>query len=850
MLKTKHLLALLVLCFVSCDAREVNCPDSTRPHKTECNKYFKCIKLPSNSLSWITLTCQEGLIYDKNLRNLKFPAIFFIFVYNNKSCAIAPENWDCNLSSEVDDDDAQSGDSNKFENNKDSESVQTEANVEAAEDDVVRKESDEFLEIIDGDKDFGNIDATSRNVDDENSGEDTSESSGDDELISFVTPSSATASMITTQVQRLTQLVQNIPKRTSDISADDINSYLDTQKIQSNPPNHRYNSNGKTTVPADGKVHPEIESEIINLQNTLNSRLTTLPMGYTTPPTIKPMFYINKEPITEIKLKHGQGLEGIGTHQIVVNRPEGSVMFNVPATSDNTNKQNQPYLSQDILKTILELSKQMVSQKISSSQDNHQPTHPIYYAIPVPIVPPQSNVQNYYGQFPNQSMITTERPQVTNDIYQTTPQYKSPLVKNSYGELYTDVHPEIASNLGPYQAPPISNNNHHHHRHNLKTSQPISNQYGDQSYNVKSQQGNYQNYDPQQQYQQQYPSNNYSPYNPQNYQQYYNPQSYYQYSENNQYSPNPQNNFNQFSNYNGAYYGNRPFVSDSSAPFVDHTYNLQKNPYRKESFSSPQVSYGNDEYDVFHEESDDESEKFDDDLLEDESEEEKPKDATDGLICTYAVARQINQTDCFRYYVCNAKTKEVISYTCPEFTAFNDQTKYCDSSMYKECKKSQDRTTGSFKNKKYYAEAQKALQQAKRESQKVERIANMVKKQSQQIMYNRRNQVQNNYDQVEDVPNYYQQPQVQQAPVMQRPKQTKRTRPKSTKRVTVSKSNRRKSQPKKVKCITDGNIPDPNDDFSYWHCFKGTDGRMKRIHKRCTNNLRFCSDSRYCSPSC
>lgn len=840
-LKSKY---FYFLC-VSSDAREINCPDSTRPHKTECNKYFKCIKLPSNSLSWITLTCQEGLIYDKNLR----------------SCAIPPDNWDCNLSSEVDDDDSQSRVSEKLENikngNENSDLSQTEANVN--DDEFVRKESDEFLEVIDGDKDFSNIDATSRSEDDENSGEDMTESSGDDGFVNFVTP--ASASMITTQVQRLSQLVQNIPKTKGDITADDINSYLDTQKIQSNPSYFRHNSKGKTTVPADGKVHPEIESEIINLQNTLNARLTTLPMEFTTPPSsIKPMFYINKEPITEIKLKHGQGLEGIGTHQIVVNRPEGSVMFNVPATSDNTNKQNQPYLSQDIIKTILELSKQMVSQKTSNNQDSHQQSHPIYYAIPVPIVPPQNNVQNYYGQFPNQTTFTTERPQVTNNIYQTTPQYQQPITKNSnYNELYKEAYntdiPNIhldTSNLRPYQAPPVSNN--HHHRHHHKNAQQINNQYSDQSYNVKSQQGNYQNFHPQQ-YQHQYPSNYYSPYSsnyPQTYQQSYNPQSYYQYSENNGYNPNPQNNFNQFSNYNGgAYYGNRPFVSDSSAPFVDHTYNnLKKNPYRKESFSSPHVSYENDEYDAYHEESDDGSEKFDDDLLEDESEEQKEKNPTDGLICTYAVARQVNKTDCFRYYVCNAKTKEVLSYSCPEFTAFNDQTKYCDSSMYKECKKSQDRSSGSFKNKKYYAEAQKALLQAKRESQKVERIANMVKKQSQQIMYNRRNQVQNNYDQVEELPAYYPASQVQQPQTIRRPQQTKRTRPKSTKRVTLSKTNVRKSKPKKVKCISEGNIPDFEDPFSYWHCFKSTDGRMKRIHKKCTSNLRFCSDSRYCSPSC
>ena len=105
----------------------------------------------------------------------------------------------------MDDDETQSGDSQKTEN---IDSTQTEANID--EDSYfLRKESNEFLEVIDGEKDFSNIDATSRSEDDENSSEDISESSGDDGLYNLVTP--ASSNMITTQVQRLSQLVQNIP---------------------------------------------------------------------------------------------------------------------------------------------------------------------------------------------------------------------------------------------------------------------------------------------------------------------------------------------------------------------------------------------------------------------------------------------------------------------------------------------------------------------------------------------------------------------------------------------------------------------------------------------------------------
>lgn len=805
---------------VSLDAREISCPEPSRPHKTECNKYFKCIKLPSNTLSWVTLTCQEGLIYDKNLR----------------SCAIPPDDWDCNLSREQVDED---------ENPSTEDSASENENEEEANDFIRHEDSDEFLEVIDGEKDFELSDGKSRSDDNEYNSDDFS---GDGSEESFVTPSAPTERMMTTQVQRLTQLIQNIPKINSDISADDLNTYLATQKIQSKSPDYqsiKFNSNDKTTMPADGKVHPDIETEIINRQNNLNTRLTTMSMDEATPSTsAKPIFYINKEPVTEIKLKSGDGSDGIATHQIVVNRPEGSVLFNVPAANEYANKEKSPYFSEDMLKTILEISKQMISQKTSSNQENQQ--HPIYYALPYPIIPPQNHVQNYYGQYPNQTTITstTEAPFLfTEEITPVLPTKRTKLHVN---------HNKRINPYSPYKQTsgdlktanifrdPEENVNKNSYEHFQQSTGQYAAAPAAELDSSKIQPINYQAYN-------QYPSNNYySPYTnnyPQNYQQFFNSVPFYQYSESDRY--NTPNNFNQFSNYNGAYYGNRPFVSDSSAPsFVDHSYSVKQHPYRKESFSS----YENDDFD----ESDDETELSEIENLdaenEDNDEDQEPKGPTDGLICTVALARQANKTDCFRYYVCNAKTKEVLSYTCPSFTAFNDQTKYCDSGMYKSCKKSQDAIIGSFKNNKIYVEAQKALQQAKRESQKVERIANLVKKQSQKII-NNRNQIPDEYDSQP----YYEPPKVQKRPLVvpQRKSQVFNSRPKVTKKppVTVLKSNRRKKK-KQVKCTTPGNIPDPTDSYSYWHCFKSSDGRMKRIHKKCVSNFRFCSTATYCSPNC
>ena len=55
---------------------ETKCPIATKPHLTECNKYLKCAELSSNIISWITMKCQEGLIYDKNLRSCAIPGKF------------------------------------------------------------------------------------------------------------------------------------------------------------------------------------------------------------------------------------------------------------------------------------------------------------------------------------------------------------------------------------------------------------------------------------------------------------------------------------------------------------------------------------------------------------------------------------------------------------------------------------------------------------------------------------------------------------------------------------------------------------------------------------------------------
>lgn len=789
---------------------KADCPKTvTRPHSTQCNQYIRCVELPSNIVSWITMKCQEGLIYDKNLR----------------SCAIPGDAWECIDASDT---------SNDFE--QDEANVYGIENLDVIQDEPETPNDEDFLEVIGEKLDDSEPRSEDEEIKDEseafdannskanpqtNDGpearigdeEDALESSGDGVVPESVTQPTQTSRMITTQLQRLTQLMQHVQDKNNgviddeDVTPEDLNSFLATQKIHSNSLEYQktdFQSNDKTPMPANGRIHPEILSDILDQQNQLNSeanRLTTLAMDATTQkyPQRRPTFFGNKDPITEIKMKSAQSIDGSGSHQIVVNRPEGSVLFNVPPSSDQS---HQPYLSQDILKTILEISKQMVTQnhQKQNPQVSYAPPQPFYYAVPVPYLSPQNNVPSFYSQDYRNNL--TEAPVKKKTSVELIP---SPST-TKLAEKIKERLPDYFTDYNLYQNP--------------SKQQPHQQA---QQFQIPTNPANYQNPN---YYYHNYPSysNGFQSY--QNYQ----PTNNYQYPAKNQYRD-PVN-YNQQFNYDGDYYDRhrtRPFVMDSSAPSY-----VEQLPIRKESYATY------------------EEEKIDDNLYDDaESDEPLMNPDKEELICSYVVQRQANRTDCYRYYVCNAKTKEILSYTCPIFTAFNDQTKYCDALSYPACQKTKDRATNTFHNKKIMDEAHKALEQVKMETQKVERIAQQVRKESQKI-YTRRNpyqEYQNVYE--NDLGSDYQptsivaqvqkvqKPFVKQQPINLKPFVNPKPKP-------IRKSS--KTKRKKVKCRSVGNIIDPESPSSYWHCFKGPDGRMKRINKKCSQNFIFCPSTRYCSP--
>lgn len=713
--------------------------------------------------------CPEGLIYDKNLL----------------SCAIPGDDWECLLGDDEDDDQMED------ENN-----VYGIENLDVLQDQEEAGDEDEFLEVIDEDLNL----PESRSDD----------GSGGGGFERFVTPSTSTVSMITTQLQRLTQLMQHAQDEKNgviddEMTADDLNSFLATQKVQSASPEYQqtdFHSDEKTPVPSNGRIHPDIVSDILLKQNHMNSqanRLTTIAMDATTQriPLIRPISYVKKDPVTEIQLTSGQSLDGTGSHQIVVNRPEGSVMFNVPP-----NDRNAPYLSEDILKTILEISKQMVTQnhQKQTPQVSYAP-QPFYYGVPVPILSPQNNVQSFYQDYNKKNLTQEAKPEINTKTRPNNVQIISTKSHANLGEKSENALSGYFDNFGNFHQQPKPQR--YDYETPLKPYQNPLKTYQNPNYFYQSNPyGGYQN-------------SQYSPY------------SNYQFPAQNQYPINKQQQYN----FDGAYYENRPFVIESSAPYVEHS--REPKPFGKESYAT---SYDN---------HDDDDNSMDENLYDDGEVEQKSE--KDQLICSFVVQRQANKTDCSRYYVCNAKNKEVLSYTCPLFTAFNDQTKYCDAQSLASCQKIKEKQSSLSQNQRIYNEAHKALQAVKKESQKVERIASLVKKESQKLNL-RRNQFEdqlktnrnqyntNQYDQqlqgqyhqqqnnFETQPSAFEQsfnsPVFEQTESVQKPLRRKETTAGSIINHQQKPKQSQKKKKKKVRCRDVGNMVDPASSQSYWHCFK------------------------------
>lgn len=222
------------------------------------------------------------------------------------------------------------------------------------------------------------------------------------------------------------------------------------------------------------------------------------------------------------------------------------------------------------------------------------------------------------------------------------------------------------------------------------------------------------------------------------------------------------------------------------------------------------------------------------------------------LTCATGV-RQANNTDCTRYFVCNAKTGKVLSYACPPYTAFNSDTKICNAKTYSECHPGAIRNKITIsENKRIQLEAQNALTEAnkvKNEALKAQQLAHMIKLETQKILnsatgstfkLNKKNPSKAKATSAPAAllqtikrkqPPQFKRPQLQQKPLkaVQAPQK-------------VSQRGKRK-----IPCRTEGKLADSLSRFNYFLCFKAPDGKMRARKMTCPSKLTFCARNKVCT---
>ncbi|KAI8125078.1 hypothetical protein CVS40_4677 [Lucilia cuprina] len=395
------------------------CPERTRPHKTRCDAYYKCTELTADKHVWVPTRCEEGLVYEHSLA----------------VCVLPADDWECLMGDHKTNTNPTPKNEKRQTNptsNKDAD-IYIVSNAEDEENSLSNKFDDGKVEIIIGpgisDEDKG------EGVDDQlydgsgNGGElveldgfmpaqnreaedDMSELKEKDDMnkkykleinkmeqkeeleemlqtiktkAEIGQPSSNIDPKLTAHLQRLSQLIDGLkqtyqspeakPQNEQDLRPDQLNAFLAhfniKNKFDTLDPNE-----GVKDVSGSSTTTPKPNRTLLYKQEFTTTKLN---------PETK-VVLSNMLPQRYGGNSHDNGNSGGGysNSQIVVNRPEGSVLFSLPTehhfmehpeySSDNT-----PKISEETLKTVLELSKQMIAQQnVPKVIPN-----PTYFASPI-----------------------------------------------------------------------------------------------------------------------------------------------------------------------------------------------------------------------------------------------------------------------------------------------------------------------------------------------------------------------------------------------------------------------------------------------------------------------------------
>ncbi|XP_040167255.1 uncharacterized protein LOC120902510 [Anopheles arabiensis] len=865
------------------------CPEATRPHPGRCDQYYRCALLPSKTAVWITTQCRKGLIYR----------------HQRSGCVVPDNDWECDLSSDLVRDHSEES---IYGIDNPHQQAFPPSRTPPATDNQMRptdtRRTQYQLPSIAGDDRRGililmdqelnnrtRIRSTDSLVEEQNgTGEESLERVDEDVDTTDVLTDNGTVVKSYSPPHSFHQGAdrdsfanneQPPPKPLGQgfLDSSHLNSILGDYIIQGGGGGGGGQSHKtRLPLPPNGKIHPEHLTQIINQQKQLNRIATQMKQRVDPTGGVGDFSAFANNRI--FSRKPALPYDYLMDASYTMSSPQQHLIDG--GNGDKTFKPKGPYMSEDIIKSILQISQQMIAnhQKTASTAEMTRPDpepvpKPIFLPLSVgttsAVAAPPSPIPEY---------ATPTKPKIT-----TT--FNSKPIGISFTNPYTLGHTAVYDNL---RNQPL-NESMYYSSYQPTLYDIYGNRFVPKDSYVQMMPQNFPQYNPylatastasllNRQPMPTYPSvvSPYvSPPQPQGpmtgdaaflYSHLTNSPSMLQLQNNmpDSYSV-PSNAIDRF----------EPLDSKASDESSDNDSSDSDPPYvsGESSDESSQIA------EVDEPQSDPPSPTYNENPFEQSESalaytqykdsimpllDANPGDVRISVATCTLGSREPNKTDCFKYFVCNPQNGAFQSFTCPSFTAFNKETRLCDTASYQACKSQQTPTTttppsiirykgsaahpNSHLMKNDILTAQKYVELIRQEANKLLTRNNMPLPAEQIVVLPA-------LDTVHAAEFHTVKPSVKvrrKSSSKHSPKPTTTSTTMTTTTTTTTTAaptvKRSKTARKGPRCRAEGRIPNPLDQHSYYVCHRKSQKKFVKMKMTCPSGLKYCAASQYCSSHC
>ncbi|XP_035914694.1 uncharacterized protein LOC118513243 [Anopheles stephensi] len=231
-----------------------------------------------------------------------------------------------------------------------------------------------------------------------------------------------------------------------------------------------------------------------------------------------------------------------------------------------------------------------------------------------------------------------------------------------------------------------------------------------------------------------------------------------------------------------------------------------------------------------------------------------PDDERISIVLCMVGSRQPNNTDCFRYYICNPHNGVFQSYTCPPTTAFNKKSRMCDIASYKQCKQLMTPPApprAQLRTRKQPQSAKQSvtqINQIKQELLKAQKYVELIRLEASKLRQHNRVPASSSQQVIYLPLMGGQTPVRENTRVKQKAEVSKKKKRPSigTKRIAAATTTAKPTQ-SVPRCRLEGRMADPMDKSNYYVCHRKNPNKFIKIKMACPADLLYCADTQYCT---